>query len=49
MDDGKIVLEWDYTTIKENPITKEIYFGRWNSKESNPRILERAELINKLS
>ncbi len=45
MDDGKIVLEWDYTTIKENPITKEIYFWRWNSKESNPRILERAELI----
>lgn len=45
MDDGKIVLEWDYTTIKENPITKEIYFWRWNSKEPNPRILERVELV----
>ena len=33
MDDGKIVLEWDYATIKENTITKEIYFGRWSSKE----------------
>jgi len=28
MDDGKIVLEWDYMTIKKNPITKEIYFGK---------------------
>jgi len=44
MDDGKIVLEGNYNEIKESPITKEIYFWR-GSKESNPSILQRIELV----
>jgi ABC-type branched-subunit amino acid transport system ATPase component len=49
MDEGKIVLEGTYQEIKNSEVIKEIYFGRGNSKETNPRMLERAELINKLS
>lgn len=45
MDDGKIVLEGKYDEIKEHPLTREIYFGRWSSKEINSKILDRVELV----
>jgi len=44
MNDGKVVLEWDYATIKNSSLIKDIYFGK-NKVISHDGILERAELV----
>jgi branched-chain amino acid transport system ATP-binding protein len=44
MNDGKVVLEGPYATVRNNPMIKEIYFGK-DRVEREEHLLERAELI----